>query len=96
MLRVGYSPATAKTPSKLTESKAWKNLLEKYLPDTVLANVHKQGLKATRREGGEDVPDYAVRHKYLDTAYKVKSRYPREGNINAIQINIDGDRKAYS
>lgn len=50
MLDAGYSPATAKTPQKLTNSKAWEVLMEKNLPDKVLAKVHKQLLKSTNIE----------------------------------------------
>lgn len=98
MVAVGYSENTAKTPQKLTESKGWLELVEEYLPDTDLAKVHKEGLKATKRSGtggmkigigtdGKvsdmghteiDEPDYATRHKYLDTAYKLKGVYAPE------------------
>jgi hypothetical protein len=36
MIDAGYSPATAKNPSKLTQSKAWQELMEAYLPDDTL------------------------------------------------------------
>lgn len=64
------------------------------IPDEDLLKVHLEGLKATRSQGvggmvlntekGEfghtniEVPDYAVRHKYLDTAYKIKDIYTPE------------------
>ncbi len=47
MIDAGYSPATAKTPQKLTTSKAWETLMEENLPDEVLAKVHKQLLSST-------------------------------------------------
>lgn len=79
MLKVGYSPATAKTPQKLTESEGWKALLEAALPDDLLAKTHLAGLHATKpilshTEPDTEAPDYAVRHKYLETAYKLKGR----------------------
>ncbi len=43
----GYSPLTAKTPSKLTDSQGFKNLLEKYLPDKLLTQKHLELLNAT-------------------------------------------------
>jgi len=33
MLDAGYTPATASTPQKLTNSKGFQELIEKYLPD---------------------------------------------------------------
>jgi phage terminase small subunit len=50
------------------------------IPDDELIQVHKEGLKASRtikRIDDKDIiePDYAVRHKYLDSAYKIKGTY---------------------
>lgn len=50
MIDAGYSPATAKTPQKLTESKAWKDLMEEYLSDEVLAEKHTELLNSTKIE----------------------------------------------
>jgi len=96
MREVGYANVTAATPKKLTESNAWKELYEKELPDNLLARVHKEGLKATKKQFKnnnqtgeiEEVAveaDYSVRHKYLDSAYKLKNRFPKEKDTN---INV--------
>jgi hypothetical protein len=73
------------------------------LPNSLLTKVHLEGLKASdevRDSAGHVVaskPDYAVRHKYLDTAYKIKNLYPKEGgNIIPIQINVNTDREKFS
>jgi phage terminase small subunit len=58
------------------------NALQEALPDELLAKVHKEGLEATR----EDQPDFAVRHKYLDSAYKLKGSYAAEKHLN---INLE-------
>jgi len=47
MIEAGYSPATAKTPQKLTQSKAWQELMAEYLPDHEIAEKHKQLLNST-------------------------------------------------
>lgn len=78
MREVGYSDATAKTPQKLTESRGWEQLVEEYLPDDLLARVHKEGLQAVKGTGENVEIDMAVRHKYLDTAYKLKGSYSPE------------------
>lgn len=41
-------------------------------------------------------PDYGIRHKYLDTAYKIKNKFPKEGVGIAIQVNIDKAREQYA
>lgn len=88
MVKGGYSENTAKTPQKLTESDGWKELMGKYLDDKKLVKVHEAGLEATfekpiivgRDEKGRpeyeyvEKPDFNVRHKYLETAYKVKDK----------------------
>lgn len=104
MLDAGYSPATAKNPKNLTESDGWKELMDKHLPDKTLAKVHKEGLQAThyrphlvdRDDKGRPIyeyikeEDYSTRHKYLDTAYKIKGKIKPDdftGDVN-VQVNI--------
>jgi len=82
MLEAGYSPQTAKTPQKLTQSKGFIQILEEAgVTDERLTQVMNEGLGATRavvmgtksEESFVDIqPDYAIRHKYLETAIKVK------------------------
>lgn len=67
------------------------NAIQEALPDELLAQVHLEGLNATRSfplgEGEyEDAPDYAVRHKYLDSAYKLKGSYAAEKHTT---INLE-------
>lgn len=68
------------------------------IPDELLEKTHLEGLEAGKRifknnnESGEieDMgvePDYATRHKYLDTAYKLKGSYAPDKNIN-INMNV--------
>lgn len=47
MVDVGYSPNTAKTPTKLTRSKGWQELMETAFPDEMLIKVHKELLEAS-------------------------------------------------
>jgi hypothetical protein len=76
----------------LTKAKGWQELITKYIPDKDLIKVHKEGLGATtkkphlidRDDKGRPIYDYipeedfSVRHKYLDTAYKLKGKYAPE------------------
>lgn len=101
MVKRGYSPKTAKKTDRLTRTKGWKALVEKHISDTKLAKVHAEGLAATKYESrlsgkGEselmEVPDFAVRHKYLESGYKIKGKYNPEGNNNNVLIiNIAGE-----
>lgn len=98
MVKHGYSPSTAKRTNKITSTKGWQKLVQKHLSDEKLAKVHSEGLAATKYESrligkGEseivEVPDFAVRHKYLDTGYKVKKVYSdAPTNNTAILVQI--------
>ena len=46
MRDAGYSEVTSKTPSKLTKSKGWAELMKKYLPDDALGKTHQGLLEA--------------------------------------------------
>jgi hypothetical protein len=48
MLAAGYSPATAKTPQKVTESLGFQELLEEVMPDNELADIHRGLLQARK------------------------------------------------
>lgn len=102
MIDAKYSPNTAKTPQKLTESKGWIELMDEYIPDKELVKIHKEGLKANRKifknnnETGEiemvsEEPDFAIRHKYLDSAYKIKGSYAPEKSAT-VNVNINKDK----
>ena len=88
MRDAGYSPETAKNPSKLTESVAWTELMEKKLPDDKVLDRHAEALDAYKQNEytGEIIPDYPVRLKAVDLAYKLKNRYQ-----SAIQILNQGE-----
>ncbi len=85
----GYKESTSLTPQYVTESKGWQELMDKYLPDDLLSQVHSESLRADKvisarivgRDANEstddfiEVPDHPTRHKFLDTAYKLKGLY---------------------
>jgi len=98
MKEAGYSDSTSKRTNKLTNSDGWQDLMDTYLPDKDLARVHKEGLEAGKtiyknnnathevEEVGYEA-DYAVRHKYLDTAYKLKGVYAPEKKELSGELN---------
>ena len=53
------------------------------IPDSLLLEVHLDGLQAVDDKGNED---YATRHRYLDTSYKLKGSYAAEKK----QVEITG------
>ena len=59
MLDAGYSPATANTPQKLTESKAWIKLMEQYIPDDKLLKKHDEALESVKQIGAQILIDKA-------------------------------------
>ncbi len=63
--------------TKLNVINAIQSIADK-IPDELLEKVHLEGLVAGRKVGEVLEPDYAVRHKYLDTAYKIKRLYGEE------------------
>lgn len=75
MVEAGYSPNTAKAPTKLTESRGWQILLEEYLPDEKLAQVHSKGLDASSLD---------TAHKFLKTAYEIKGKIKNQ----TTQVNV--------
>lgn len=100
MLDAGYSPATAKNPDHLTESKGWNELMDKYLPDDKLLSTHDEALVANRvisaintnkeATGGTtdfiEVPDHAIRLKAVELGYRVKGRLS-----NNVQVLNQGE-----
>lgn len=85
--------------AKLKIQEAIKSIAER-IPDELLERVHLEGLQASDKHivDGEVIaekPDYAVRHKYLDSAYKLKGSYAPEKST-ALNLNIKGDIKDFN
>ncbi len=76
-----YSEAVATHPKRVTESKGWQQLVKEHLSEDKLAKVHDEGLNATMK----GKPDFSVRHKYLDTAYKITNKYD-----NTVKLGFEG------
>lgn len=94
MREVGYKLATAKNPKNLTESKGWGELMDKYLPDTELLEVHKKALHATKIHGSLTEPDREVDDiptslKAVELGYKVKGKLQETQVLQ--QFNVGGE-----
>lgn len=64
MREAGYSPKTAKNPKILTESKAWRELLDEYLPDDLILGALRDDIK---KKPGNRKPE-------LELATKLKGK----------------------
>src|SRR4051794_31110861 len=84
MIDVGYSPATAKTPQKLTESDGFKELLDTYLPDDRVLATHAGLLNAL---------DGNVAARAVDMAYKLKGSYAPEKSVS---LEVKGNVKDFA
>lgn len=90
MRKAGYSKISAATPKKLTESIAYKAYADR-IPDDLLERVHLEGLKAHFK--GE--PDFTARHKYLDSAYRLKGSYaPEKSQSLNISLEVTAEERA--
>lgn len=57
MINAGYDSTTAKNPKKLTESKAWIQLMDDHIPDDQLLIKHKEALEAVKQIGAQILID---------------------------------------
>jgi transposase len=103
MEAAGYSPKTAKTPQKLTESDGWKELMKNYLPDKLLAKKHQELLEVpikikTKRAGLDTIEiemlDTFAVSKGLDMAYKLKGLYSAERIEQTITTTLLPEQQA--
>lgn len=95
MVKAGYSKNTAIAPTKLTKSKGWNELMEKYLPDKLLAEKHRELLEVPKKvrryikgdlESEYEELDSQAISKGLDMGYKLKGKYAPEKSLN---VNIE-------
>ena len=95
MRRARYKANTIVDPSNVTNSKAWKQIMGKYLPDHKLFKTHEEALKATKWNDftGEREEDHSIRLKAVDMAYKLKGR--GNDSVSNTQINISFDGSGY-
>lgn len=100
MAVAGYGKSVRKRTDKLTSTKGWKELMDQFLPDTLLAKRHQQMLNKTEKvivsggaKEGSHIEDTGQPHSdvnsALDKAYKLKRKYESEGiNNNIVIVNV--------
>jgi hypothetical protein len=78
MLEAGYAPSTARTCS-VTKNKAFKDLLEEYLPDTSLLGVVRDLVSPTNEDKNN-------RLAAAKEGFRLKDKYPASKlQLNAFQ-----------
>jgi len=96
MLEAGYSNEYASNPQKLIKTKSWEELLEEFLPDSLLTKVAQEGLASNKivsakivganaNENTDDfieVPDFPTRQKYLETSLKMKGKLSEKHDVS--------------
>lgn len=82
MLEANYSPATANTPQKLTESEGFKEIWEELIPKELVVKTHRRILLKNDKDGQPHSD--AVRG--VDMAYKVEDAYAPEKHMN---VNVE-------
>ena len=97
MLEAEYSPNTANTPQKLTESEGFKEIWNELIPKRLVVKVHKQLLekKEIIRHFNHDTGEYEMQKgeqphsdtvKAVDMAYKIDDAYAPEKHMN---VNVE-------
>jgi hypothetical protein len=84
MRDAGYSENTAKTPSKLTTSKGYQDLLDAYLPDDMLLRALSDDIE--KKEGN--------RKAELELAFKLKGKMIEKQDLTSngqtLQVVVPG------
>ena len=90
MKEVGYSEKYAHNPQQLKATLSWAELLERDLPDDLLSETAKAGLKATTVDkNGMVVDDYSVRQRYLETSLKMKNKITEKVEVTGTVVGIN-------
>lgn len=81
------SVISAENLTKPSIQNAIKSIAER-IPEDLLEKVHLEGLSATN----DGMPDYGIRHKYLDSAYKLKGSYAPDKSVSLnIEAQMDNE-----
>ena len=95
-----YSKRFSEHPDKLKKSKGWEELMEKYLPDKLLAKKHKELLTIPKKvrtyikgdlESEYEELDSQAISKGLDMGYKLKGKYQAEKIEHSGELNITSE-----
>ena len=82
MLVAHYSPATAHTPQKLTESEGFKEVWNELIPKRLVVQIHKKILLKIEK----DRQPHCDAAKGVNMAYKIDNVYAPKKHLN---VNIE-------
>ena len=101
MIDLGYSESYAHS-GQIKKTSTWQRLMKKYLPDKKLVKVVDDGLEANRvisavsgklASGGTtdfiEVPDHAIRHRFVETALKMKGKLVERTDVTSGDEKLD-------
>ncbi|MGV8130837.1 MAG: hypothetical protein ACP5N7_01925 [Candidatus Pacearchaeota archaeon] len=71
MIETNFQTVLRESPGAISETDAWKLVMEKYLPDDKLVRRHMDLLEKNDRDGN---PDTQAVGKALELAYKIKGK----------------------
>lgn len=99
MIDEGYTKASAKNPKNVTDSKSWEMLMDEYIPESLIAQTHKEAFEANRTisvvsgkqaSGGTtdfiDVPDWQTRMKATELGYKIRGKLTDKSEIKISEL----------
>lgn len=69
MRAAGYSETIARAPSKITQSKTWQELMDEFLPESLLAQKHNELLHSDNSQAVS---------KGLEMGYKLRGTFAPE------------------
>ena len=87
MLSVGYSVAYSKSTNHLKETESWQELMKTHLPDTLLAEKHKQILNKTEILV-VDKKIVKTGQPHSDVKYGVEMGYKLKGKFEPETLNL--------
>ena len=71
MIETDYQTVLRESPGAVSQTDAWKLVMEKYLPDNKLLSRHEDLLNKNDKDGR---PDTQAVGKALELAYKIKGK----------------------
>jgi len=107
MRDAGYSKGTIENPQKMLASIGFQELLDEFLPDYKLLNVHKETLEANKvisaqvfpdgKDGKPindfiEVPDHLIRLRAVELGYKVKKKLFDHLEVNTPMLILNNGR----
>ena len=77
--KAGYGKSMSRNPQKLTKTKTWEDLMEEFMPESLISKVHNEQMSATKpvviAGKVKMFPDNDARLKATDMGIKLRGKY---------------------